>query len=203
MQINKCEKLRFLLKLLYNFDKETYSHSFRVRVYSYFIAKELGFDKKMITNIKIGAMLHDIGKLLMPLSVLKRRGKLNKKEFELIQKHVNKSYEILKAFGCNNVVSKIAFLHNRKRDGRGYPTNSPVDCEEYVDVVVIADIIDAILSSRTYKFSEGYVELIKEIKSESGSVDSDVIEAAVRFIDSEAFVVAQSIFEKRLSKIKI
>ncbi|WP_051904352.1 HD-GYP domain-containing protein [Hippea jasoniae] len=201
-QINKFENLRFLLRLLYNFDKETYSHSFRVRVYSYFIAKGLGFDKKLITQIKIGAMLHDIGKLLLPLDVLKKRGKLSNGEFELIKKHVNESYEILQSFGCSDIVVQIALLHHRKRNGKGYPENSPIDFEDYVDVVAVADIMDAILSSRTYKHSKGCNILIEEIRKEKGGLKEQIIDAAAKFIASEDFIVAQRIIEKRLSKIK-
>ncbi len=192
-------KLKVAMGLIYRLDRETYMHSYRTREYSHYIASKLKMDKDEILKIKIGAMLHDIGKLFLPLNVLKKESSLTDDEFKIVKRHPLYSYRILKSFVYDECVLNIAVMHHEKIDGSGYPYGLK-DIPLCVQVVAISDILDAIQSARSYKDKLGCNVVLEEMKKFKGKFDDRLMETVFEFIKSDAFFAFKNRFNKISSR---
>ncbi len=179
------------LKLLYNLDQDTYMHSYRVKLYAFEIAKIFGLSEKSLGKIKTASMLHDFGKLFIPVDILKKPGKLTKMEFEIVKRHSMRGYEYLKLFGVEDEgILEIVKHHHEKLDGSGYPEGK-TDLSDLCWIVQSADILDAIQSSRSYKNSLGIKFLMDEIEGLRKKLPDDVIDATLKFINSDRFYLCR------------
>ncbi len=141
---------------LKEYDEYTYTHSVNVSLISILFASFLNWESERIRNLGTGAMLHDMGKLLVPKEIINKNGKLTENEYELVKKHTIYGYELVKAQKeFNEVVQIIPLLHHECYDGSGYPFGlSGEKIDEAAQIVSIADTFDAIITKRSYK--EGY-----------------------------------------------
>ncbi|WP_227937126.1 HD-GYP domain-containing protein [Alkalihalobacillus deserti] len=130
-----------------------YTHSVNVAIYACQLAIENGLPLKNIEEIGLGAMLHDIGKMYIPLEVLNKQGKLTKKEFELIQAHSELGFDTLrKVHEIPLPASHCAFQHHERIDGTGYPRGLKGDeIHRYAKIISVADVFDALTSHRVYR----------------------------------------------------
>ena len=134
--------------------KETGNHVKRVAEYSYLLAKLYGLSEDEANLIKEASPLHDLGKVAIPDSILNKPGKLTPKEFEIMKRHAQFGYDILKS--SNTPIIKaaaiIAHQHHEKYNGKGYPQGLKGDeIHIYGAIVAIADVFDALGSNRVYK----------------------------------------------------
>lgn len=159
-QINEMVKSIFrnkdaLLSLtrLKSFDEYTFTHSVNVTVLAIALARELGFSREQVDVIGFGAMLHDVGKMSVPESILNKPGKLTHKERIEIQKHPAKGYEILKERGdIPEAAQLMAYEHHEKADGNGYPCGKKlVQLQPESILTGVVDVYDALTSARVYK----------------------------------------------------
>ncbi|WP_022670465.1 HD-GYP domain-containing protein [Hippea alviniae] len=192
-------RLRVAIGFVYKLDKETYMHSYRTKEYSAYIARKYGIDKKTLLDIKIGAILHDIGKLFVPFNILKKEERLTDDEFEIIKQHPLYSYRILKAFGFDDCVLDIALFHHEKIDGSGYPYGLR-DIPLCVQIVAVSDILDAVQSSRSYKDKMGCNVILEEMKKFEGKFDDRLMKMVFDFIESDAFFAFKNKFNKVSSR---
>lgn len=134
-------------------DSYTFSHSVNVAVISLMIGKVLGYDKEKLLNLGIGALLHDIGKALIPNEILNKPDKLTNEEFSIMQKHSQLGYDTVKNRCDLSPLSRICILsHHEKFDGSGYPLHKKGnDIHEFARIVAIADVFDALTSDRIYR----------------------------------------------------
>ncbi|QIB26878.1 HD-GYP domain-containing protein [Caloranaerobacter azorensis] len=134
-------------------DEYTFGHSVNVSVLSIITGACLGYTKEKLKELGIGAMLHDIGKVRVPNSILNKPDKLTKQEFHEIKKHTIYGYEILKTIKDISETSRIiALYHHERVDGQGYPLSIKGDeIHEFAKIVSIADVYDALTSDRVYK----------------------------------------------------
>lgn len=134
-------------------DNYVFSHSTNVTIYTLAMAVKLGLDDKKLTEIGIGGMLHDIGKTMIPLEVLNKKGKLTDEEFEMIKKHTEFGFEILRSQSSISLLAAhCAFQHHEKIDGSGYPRKLKGDqIHPYAKIMAIADVFDALTSNRAYR----------------------------------------------------
>jgi len=142
-----------LLNLLRKDDEFTYVHSLNVAVVASIIGKLLGMEKEEILLLGETGILHDIGKLAIPLSVLKKEGKLNDEEWQLIQDHPISGVKILETLGeTRGKVLAGTLMHHERLDGTGYPHGLLKDeIPIHAQIISIADTYDAITSIRPYK----------------------------------------------------
>jgi HD-GYP domain-containing protein (c-di-GMP phosphodiesterase class II) len=107
----------------------------------------------MLEKLGAGALLHDMGKILLDNKVINKAGKLNEEEFEHVKKHTQLGYEALKR--CVNLTELsriISLYHHERMDGQGYPTGTPAaELHEFIRIVAIADVYDALVSDRCYR----------------------------------------------------
>ncbi len=142
-----------MLSTIYVRDLYLYTHSLNVALYSISMGLANGYNQQQLMELGLGALLHDIGKTKIPLSILEKEEPLTDEEFELIKKHAEYGFEILrKEYEIPLVASHIAYQHHERLNGTGYPRGiKESEIHEYAKIVAIADVYDALTSKRVYK----------------------------------------------------
>jgi len=159
--------LRGLVTAIEAKDAYTRGHAERVSKLTTMIARELGFSEREVHNIRIAALMHDVGKLVVSTAILTKPGKLTDEEYEHMKWHP--------IFGCE-VIEEIDFLrdgeavnavrhHHERLDGRGYPDNLfGDDVPLTARVVMVADAFDSMTSTRTYRFAKSVDDGLRELR---------------------------------------
>lgn len=133
-------------------DEYTAIHSLNVCVLSLTFGRALGLKTDELNELGLGALLHDIGKMQVPLEILNKPGKLSKEEFEVMKTHPQKGYELL--LDDNNLSADVLAIvksHHERLSGNGYPDSLPEqNISYYTKIVSITDVYDAITSDRVY-----------------------------------------------------
>ena len=159
-------------------DKYTEGHARRATEYAAYICKKMSLSKEYTEDIILGSLLHDIGKIGITESILNKKKKLTKAEYDHIQTHVLIGERILTPIIKNETVLKIVRHHHENIDGSGYPdglkgTAIPLEAR----IVAVADTYDALLSGRSYRKSTDNVKAIKELRKFSGTqFDPEIVE---------------------------
>jgi HD-GYP domain-containing protein (c-di-GMP phosphodiesterase class II) len=133
-------------------DGYTYSHSVNVCILAMYMSLTTSYEPE-IRHIGLGALLHDVGKVTIPVSLLRKRGALDESERRLIQEHPRRGVHLLHNAGCTNAIVLSCVLdHHEKLTGRGYPGRKPA-CEigPYAKIVSLADVFDALTTDRPYR----------------------------------------------------
>ena len=138
---------------LRTFDDYTYRHSVNVAVLSTIIGMGLGLKREELIDLCVGAMFHDMGKLMIDPEVLNKPGRLTKEEFKLIKMHPQLSVELLAERWNVSLEAKKAILaHDENEDGSGYPRGLQSEkIPLYAKIIHVADVYDALTSKRPYK----------------------------------------------------
>ena len=167
-------------------DKQTGRHSLRVAVYSMLIAAELGFDADELENIRQIGLLHDIGKIGVPDSILSKPKKLTEEEYNIMKTHVDIGGEILKDFTHIKNVADGAKYHHERYDGKGY--NTGLKGEEIpltARIIGLADAFDAMTSNRVYRKAISMDHVIDELKKGKGTqFDPSLVDILLGLIGS-------------------
>lgn len=151
-------------------DPYTKGHSLRVAEYSQAIAKRLGWGELEIKNIYYTALLHDIGKIGIPDSILTKPGKLTEEEFSMIKKHPGIGVRILESVIVVPYLGVGAYSHHERYDGKGYPEGLKGEDIPLVGRIVgIADAADAMTSSRAYRKSLSLEKVLDELEKGRGT----------------------------------
>lgn len=161
-------------------DVETFGHSKTVAKYSLVLAKILGIkDKNRLDHIKKGALLHDVGKIAIPDSILKKPSSLSHQEWEKIKLHPSLGFGLIRDINLLKEVGNIILYHHERYDGHGYPRKlKQKDIPLEARIFSLADALDAITSHRPYRKERGFETAKKEIERNSGSqFDPEVVEA--------------------------
>lgn len=149
---SKAQPWRVFFDALSEYVDWLFTHSVNVAVISLMIAMEKGYDVGKLLNLGLGAFLHDVGKLSVPKSVIQKPGALNKTEMACIRKHCVLGVSSLEKCSMPRECLNIVLQHHERLDGSGYPQGLKNDeiCEN-AQIVMIADVVDAITSYRPYK----------------------------------------------------
>ena len=151
--------------------KETGMHVKRVAEYSKLLAKLIGLDEKNADLIYTASPMHDIGKVGIPDSILKKPGKLNDEEWEIMKTHAEIGFDILRESKRKilKAASIVSYTHHEKYDGSGYP-NGTVGEKIHIfgRITAIADVFDALGSERVYKEAWDLDKILNLIKEERG-----------------------------------
>ena len=159
-----------LVNMIERRDSYTAGHTKRVARYSVLIAKEMGiFDKEDIDNLYRACMLHDIGKVSTPDSILLKPGKLTPLEYSIIKEHVVVSYELLKDVDIYKDIAKIVRYHHERYDGNGYPEGlKGEEIPILSQIMTVADAFDAMTTNRVYKARKSVKKALEELQEFSG-----------------------------------
>jgi len=160
-------------------DSYTAGHSRRVSEYSCAIAKVLGLPEAQIETIRMGALLHDLGKIGISDIVLQKPGRLTPEETALIQHHPVIGRRILENVHGLEPYLGIIELHHENWDGTGYPRGLKHDeTPLFARIVKVADAYDAMTSDRPYRRGKSHAEAIDVLKKVSGTeMDATIVEA--------------------------
>lgn len=170
-------------------DPYTAGHQRRVASLSCAIAKRMGLDEDRIEGIRMGATIHDIGKIQVPAELLVKPSKLSEIEYSLIQNHAQVGYDILKDIHFPWPVANIAHQHHERIDGSGYPQGLKGDeiCLE-ARIVAVADVVEAMASHRPYKQALGIDLALAEIQQNQGVLyDSEAVDACLKVFAEDGF----------------
>ncbi len=150
------------LELLKKKDLNTYYHSIRVAQYSYLIGKTLEYTNEQLSFLVVSALLHDIGKLYIPDSILKKPSKLTEQEYEKIKNHPLYAKKILQDY--DSKLLEVIVTHHERLDGSGYPyqlLGSTIPC--FAQILAVADSFDAMTSNRNYNLVKSFQEATCEL----------------------------------------
>lgn len=153
-QIRNKKEAVDLLTHLYAHDDYVFSHSLNVTVYTLALSMKMkNLTPKQLEEIGIGAMLHDIGKMMIPPHILKKPSKLTKEEFELVKKHTEYGFELLrKEHSLPLTSAHCAWQHHERLNGTGYPRGlKGNEIHIFGKIIGIADVYDAVTSNRVYR----------------------------------------------------
>ena len=171
----------------------TAGHSERVTNLAMDLGRELGLPPDDIDLLRRGGLLHDIGKVGVPPSILDKPGKLTEEEFAVIKKHPSKGAEILEPIRNLQKVIPIVFQHHERFDGKGYPNGLS---GEYISlharILALADVVDALISDRPYRPGWSREKVLAYARENSGlQFDPSVVEAYCR-IEARRCVIAHA-----------
>jgi PAS domain S-box-containing protein/putative nucleotidyltransferase with HDIG domain len=163
-------------------DPYTAGHQVGVARLACKIASEIGMSTEQICAIRTAALLHDIGKIIVPSEILNKPGKLSVLEQSFVEAHAQSSYEILKTIEFEFPIAEIVLQHHEKLDGSGYPRGLSGDnILKEARVLTIADIVEAMASYRPYRPALPLKTALEEIGSHRGALyDADVVDACLR-----------------------
>lgn len=165
-------------------DQYTKGHSFRVAEYARMIAAKLGYNEKMLENIYHIALLHDIGKVVIPEDILNKPGKLTNDEYETIKQHAQYGYEILKEIDCLPNLALGAGYHHERLDGKGYPSGKQEkEIPQVARIIAVADTFDAMHSTRPYRERMPMESIVAEMKRVSGTqLDAHIVDILLELV---------------------
>jgi putative nucleotidyltransferase with HDIG domain len=151
-------------------DRETEGHSRRVVEYTLRLARQMGLDEGAMTEIRRGALLHDVGKIGVPDRILLKPGPLDVDERKEIQKHPQNGYEMLLGIPHLAEAIQVVLAHHEKWDGNGYPLGLKTDTIPLgARLFAIADVYDALTSDRPYRKQMTYEAARDIITKDAGT----------------------------------
>jgi putative nucleotidyltransferase with HDIG domain len=164
-------------------DSYTFGHCERVAGYAVGVAQELGLDEGQQTTIRIGAYLHDLGKVKVPHEILNKPGKLTDEEFGVIQMHPVWGVELLATVEFPWDIKPIIRWHHEKHDGTGYPdrlrgSEIPINAQ----VICIVDVYDALTTTRSYRSAMTQAEALGRMAESKRWWREDVYAAFLRSV---------------------
>lgn len=173
------------LTQLKNRDEYTAIHSLNVCVLSLTFGSALKLSNDDLKELGLGALLHDIGKMQVPLKILNKPGKLTKDEFEIMKSHPSKGYELIKNDeSLSPAVLTIVKSHHERLNGEGYPDKlAEQDISYFTKIVSITDVYDAITSDRCYHDGMTPHEALKRLYEwMPNNFDTELMQAFIRTI---------------------
>ena len=175
--------LEVLVSTLEARDEGTAGHSRRVVYYALRLASELGVDEVMMPSIGWGSLLHDIGKIAVPDSILRKRGPLTEEEWQVMRTHCEVGYSLVSKIKPLKTATEIVRYHHERWDGTGYPFGLEREAIPLsARIFAVVDTLDAVTSPRPYRpIPHTFEQALVELKRHSGTqFDPAVVEAAVR-----------------------
>jgi len=170
-------------------DPYTFGHQKRVAKLSIAIAKELKLNSKTIEAIEWSALIHDIGKISVPQSIISKTSKLTEIEFSLIKEHCKSAYEIISRVDFDYPIAKIVLQHHENEDGSGYPYGlKSHEIMIEAKILGVADVVESMVSHRPYRPALGIDLALKELEKNKGKLyDEKVVDACLILFKEKGF----------------
>jgi len=187
-------------------DEYTKGHSQRVSEYSYALAKELGLEEKEAQDIRNIALLHDIGKIGVPDSVLNKPGKLTDAEYEIMKQHPIVGAAILKDIEMIPGLDIGAKYHHERYDGKGYPSGLRGEEIPFIArIICVADAYDAMSSNRVYRKRFSEEKILEELERSKGTqFDPKIADAFIHLLkENKIKTLTPGIVERREKPVEM
>ena len=168
-------------------DHYTAGHQRRVASICSQIALEMGLSEQRIFGLNLAAMIHDLGKIGIPIEILVKPVKLSESEFNLVKDHVTIGYNIIKNLYFPWPLAEMIHQHHERIDGSGYPRNLKGDALLLESkILAVADVIEAMASERPYRPALGLDAAMGEIRKNGGVLyDREVVDACIKLYESK------------------
>jgi PAS domain S-box-containing protein len=170
-------------------DPYTAGHERRVAELATAIGLEMGMDGAELDGLRLGSLIHDIGKISVPAEILAKPGRLSDVEFNLIKQHSQAGYDILSVIDFGRPVAEMVLQHHERLDGSGYPRGLQADeLMPETRILAVADVVEAMSSHRPYRAALGTEAALAEIRDGAGTrYDADVAAACKRVMVEQGF----------------
>ena len=145
------QKVQNFLNQMKEYSPETYEHSIAVSNLAGRIGEVFGFHKEDIEKLRLAGALHDIGKLMIPLEILHKKGQLSAEEWSVMQMHVDAGYKMLLPFVMDADVLLAIRQHHERQDGSGYPDKISHGITRFAKIIMLVDVFDGMTRNRTYR----------------------------------------------------
>ncbi|MGM0412342.1 MAG: HD domain-containing phosphohydrolase [Pseudomonadota bacterium] len=170
-------------------DPYTAGHQERVAELAVAIGEELGLEADRILGLRLGAWVHDIGKLKVPMEILNKPGRLTESEFGVIKEHPEVGLRILGDIEFRWPIRDMIHHHHERLDGSGYPDGLTAEALSMeVRILAVADTVEAVTSHRPYRPGRGMEWAQKILQAERGTrLDAEVVDACLRLFEEGRF----------------
>jgi PAS domain S-box-containing protein/putative nucleotidyltransferase with HDIG domain len=183
-----------MVKIVELRDPYTAGHQQNVADLATAIAAEMKLESARIDQVRMAAVIHDIGKMYIPTDILSKPGKLTYIEHDLIKTHPRYGYDIVNGMDFPTVVAQAILQHHERLDGSGYP--GKLKGEETIleaRILAVADVVEAMASHRPYRSAMGIDKALEEISTNRGTLyDPDAVDACLNLIISGRFAFKTS-----------
>ena len=181
MSVNAIKALSKALEMK---DPYTFGHASRVSTIVECIAQEMGWKDNEILGMKLAAQLHDVGKIVVPIEILAKPGKLSALEYQMIQEHVQNCYDILKDIHYPFPLTEAIYQHHERLDGTGYPRGlKGKEIIKEARMLAVADVLEAMTCHRPYREALGVDVAIEELNEGMGTrYDPEIAQLAIKLI---------------------
>ena len=183
---NEQMLIESLTKVIELQSQETGGHVRRVAEYTKILCKAWGMDSEMTWKVSTAAMMHDVGKLYVPIEVQEKPGRLSDNEYEQMKKHIFYGSQMFENSSGDmmEIAKNIALQHHERYDGKGYLGIKGENIDFYARCVAIADVFDALVSRRPYKRPWSPEEARQQIISQKGrQFDPELVDMFVQHFD--------------------
>ncbi len=168
-------------------DLNTGVHSTRLAEWGMRVGRELGLEEAELQNLEVAALLHDIGKVGIPDSILRKPESLDPQEYALMKKHSEYGWAVLRMLPGFERAALDILHHHESFDGKGYPAGlQGAEIPVVSRIVCVIDAFDAMVSSRPYRKGLPYQEAVRRLTEASGTqFDPVVVQSFLSFAESE------------------
>ena len=172
-------------------DPHTKGHSERVARISYLLAQKMGYSERECNRIFYVALMHDCGKISIPVSILQKRDKLTPEEYEVIKSHTTYGNQMLRDFSSIDGINMGALYHHERYDGKGYPSGiAGEEIPMIARIIGVADSLDAMNSNRCYRPRLTKEVIMKElINNKDKQFDSKVVDYVLELIEEGKIII--------------
>ncbi len=171
-------------------DPYTSGHEQRVASLADAIAAEMGYSEERREGIRVAGILHDIGKLQVPMDILNRPDRLSEIEHKLVETHAEVGYEILRGIEFPWPLADIVRQHHERLDGSGYPRGlKEEDILPEARILAVADVVESMASHRPYRPALGVDAALVELLQDRGTrFDAEIVDACVNLFKNKGYV---------------
>jgi HD-GYP domain-containing protein (c-di-GMP phosphodiesterase class II) len=191
-QILANPSLALRLASIKSYDEYTLYHSVNVCVIAIGLGVAIGLPENVLRELAISAVLHDLGKIAVPIEILRKPGLLEEQEWRIMRRHPVRGADLLSRMpGSNRLPMIVSFEHQMRYDGKGYPfVREDWEQHPFSRIVCLADIFDAMTTRRAYKKAIPTEKVLAYLRDEAGKACDprlvSVLEQVVRTLPAEA-----------------
>jgi putative nucleotidyltransferase with HDIG domain len=166
-------------------DHYTQGHCERVAFFACVLADSMGMDSRSLFWFRLGALLHDIGKIIVPTEVLNKAGPLTREEWEIMKRHPEAGLELVADIDFPGDVRAVIRNHHERWDGTGYPDGLAGEQIPFAArILCVADVYDALTTARSYRDSMSHARAAEEMRASQGQFDPQLLDAFLTWAES-------------------
>ncbi|HEY6090034.1 MAG TPA: HD domain-containing phosphohydrolase [Gemmatimonadaceae bacterium] len=166
-------------------DHYTQGHCERVAFFACVLADSMGMDSRSLFWFRLGALLHDIGKIIVPTEVLNKAGRLTDEEWAIMKRHPEAGLELVADIDFPGDVRAIIRNHHERWDGSGYPDGlAGEEIPFAARILCVADVYDALTTARSYRDSLSHARAVEVMRSSPGQFDPQLLDAFLGWAES-------------------